>query len=91
MKEHVNGNKIDPKHKIGKIVKPKKLDWLTEEKLKEYVNESLLFRKTKDVIINGFIFHSYLSKEDYKNVYLKDPVGSIKSIIKQIKEQLENV
>ena len=80
---------IECKYRIGKIVKPEKLEWLTEEKLNEYVNSSLLFRETRDVIIEGHIFHVYLSKHDYRKVYLKDPVGSINAIIKQIKEQLK--
>ena len=75
--------------KIGKIKNPKKLDWLTNEKMYEYI-KSLGWENLNNCIINGYIWTQYLNKYDYKNVYLKDPENSKEHIIKQIINQLND-
>ena len=78
---------INMKHRIGKIVKPNKLNWLTEDKIKEYL-KSMGWENLTNSVINGFIWTQYLNEYDYKNVYLKDVENSKEEIIKQILEQL---
>ena len=74
--------------KIGRIVKPRKLDWLTDDKIEEYL-ESMGWQNLENSVINGFIWISYLNEYDYKNVYLNDVENSKDEIIKQILEQLK--
>jgi len=76
------------KYKIGKIIKPKKLDWLTDDKIEEYL-KSMGWENLPNSVINGNIWTQYLNEYDYKNVYLIDPDNSKESIIKQILEQLQ--
>ena len=77
------------KHRIGKVVKPRKLSWLTEDKIDEYL-KSMGWENLKNSVINGFIWTQYLNEYDYKNVYLGDTENSKEEIIRQILEQLEN-
>ena len=77
------------KHRIGKIVKPKKLNWLTEDKIEEYL-KSMGWENLTNSVINGFIWIQYLNEYDYKNVYLEDVENSKEDIIKQILEQLDS-
>ena len=76
------------KHRIGKIVKPRKLSWLTEDKIDEYL-KSMGWENLKNSVIDGFIWTQYLNEYDYKNVYLEDTENSKEEIINQILEQLE--
>ena len=75
------------KHRIGKIIKPPKLDWLTEEKIQEYL-KFMGWENLENSVIKGRIWTSYLNDYDYQNVYLKDVDNSKGEIIKQILEQL---
>jgi hypothetical protein len=74
---------------IGKIIKPKNLGWLTDEKIQIYL-EAQGWEHLENAVIDGNIWTQYLSKFDYKNVYLKNiNYPSIKEdIIKQIINQL---
>lgn len=76
------------KHRIGKIIKPKKLNWLTEDKIEEYL-KSMGWENLNNSVINGFIWTQYLNEHDYKNIYLEDVENSKEEIIKQILEQLK--
>lgn len=76
------------KHKIGKIINPKELEWLSRYKIQEYI-KSQGWENLENCVINGFIWTQYLSEYDYKNVYLKDTKNSKEDIIKQIIEQLK--
>jgi hypothetical protein len=53
------------KYRIGKIVKPKKLDWLTDDKIEEYL-KSMGWENLSNSVINGHIWTTYLSEYDYK-------------------------
>jgi len=75
------------KYRIGKIIKPPKLDWLTEERIQEYL-KFMGWENLENSVIKGRIWTSYLNANDYRNVYLKDVDNSKEEIIKQILEQL---
>jgi hypothetical protein len=71
------------KYRIGEIIKPNKLNWLNEDKIKEYL-KSQGWETLTNVVINGFIWTQYLNEYDYKNVYLKDTENSKEEIIKHV-------
>lgn len=81
--------KYNTESRIGKIVKPQKLSWLTDEKIKEYL-KGQRWENLENSVIDGHVWTQYLSKYDYKNVYLRDVENSPSKIIKQIIEQLNS-
>jgi hypothetical protein len=82
--------KREYKYKIGDIVKPKKIDWLTEDKIQEYLKQQG-WGNLKNSVIDGFIWTQYLNEHDYEKVYLSDAENSKEEIIEQILKKLSKL